>query len=159
MKKIYILLIACFASFAASSGLYAQSVSLEIKKTDQSMVRVATDDIRKLTFGNEQMTIHYLSGTQENIGIDLINSIRFGLISGLRQAANLGNIRIYPNPATTQLNIDKAANKRIQIMSISGVRLLDFRCQSELAQIDISFLTQGVYLLKLDNQTVKFTKL
>ncbi len=75
---------------------------------------------------------------------------------------NLSGVRIYPNPTTEYLQIDMVpSNTFITLFDFKGQKLLS-RKVSESATLDITNLTQGIYLLKIQNtndcQVLKFLK-
>ena len=74
---------------------------------------------------------------------------------------NNGNIRIFPNPATSVLTIDAPMNVNVSILSVDGKTLI---AQKSANSIDISQLANGMYLIMIYNEndmllmTSKFVK-
>jgi hypothetical protein len=60
-------------------------------------------------------------------------------------------IRIYPNPASTEIHIDFTGGKnqieRLRIVSIQGQALIQSR---KTDRINISTLSEGVYILQIE---------
>ena len=72
---------------------------------------------------------------------------------------NLEELRIYPNPATSVLNIKNAENATIEIYNILGQILYTKNEISIYEQIEVSQFTSGTYLMKIKNgNTVKTSK-
>ena len=81
------------------------------------------------------------------------------------RSSSLGNtdviptdFAVYPNPATDVLNISSEATaiSEIQITNMLGQQVLNQQFNdSSSEQINISGLTSGIYLLKINNNTVK----
>jgi hypothetical protein len=69
-----------------------------------------------------------------------------------------GRISIYPNPFAEYLIIESATDSQATVYDLSGkpVLMLDVRAGSN--RIDASALPKGIYLLKLDEITVKIVK-
>ncbi len=71
---------------------------------------------------------------------------------------------IYPNPSNSIITIDgidKIASYKIKIIDATGRTVLSNNSKSsnnESFEIDISTLTNGIYVLELENETNKFTK-
>ena len=65
-------------------------------------------------------------------------------------AGNNGNIRIFPNPATSVLTIDAPMNVNVSILSVDGKTLI---AQKSANSIDISQLANGMYLIMIYNET------
>jgi hypothetical protein len=64
---------------------------------------------------------------------------------------SLDNIKIYPNPASSVLNVisNSAADFSYSLMSVSGKLIKEGRIQSS---IDISSLEKGIYILKIQSE-------
>ncbi len=70
------------------------------------------------------------------------------------------NIKIHPNPVTNILNIETLDNtviKFITIFDMNGKLLYSDKLESNM--INLSFLKQGFYTLKLDNDNAKTFKI
>ena len=66
---------------------------------------------------------------------------------GVNQITNPG-VSIYPNPASTTVHIESAVNVRGVITSVDGKKMLD---QNNVTDMDISSLSQGLYIIMLYN--------
>ena len=66
---------------------------------------------------------------------------------GVNQITDPG-VTIYPNPATTEIHIESPVNVRCVITSVDGKKMLD---QNSAADVDISSLPQGLYVIMLYN--------
>ena len=68
----------------------------------------------------------------------------------------LTKIKIYPNPATTYISIDKAQNvKELYIFNLVGRKLKVIENVEQNVQYDISDLPNGMYLVQVIDQTNK----
>ncbi len=160
MKKNYTLLIMIVFSSFFAIGLKAQSPTLEIQKKDQSVVQTALSDLRKLTFSNDAMTVHYNSGQTGNVALSDISKMIFGTISGVKKVQSVNTeILIYPNPASDYIYVKTTNNQTIQIMNISGATVISQKASDRETQIHTGDLAKGIYILKLDHKVAKFTKL
>ncbi|MDD4993598.1 MAG: T9SS type A sorting domain-containing protein [Paludibacter sp.] len=67
-------------------------------------------------------------------------------------------ITIYPNPATNSVSIkaQSGINGEITISDLSGKQVLSVKAQD--TKIDISGLSKGVYLVRINNQMLKLIK-
>mgnify|MGYP000045588676 CR=1 FL=1 len=63
----------------------------------------------------------------------------------------LENISIYPNPATTVLNIENAENSSIEVYNMLGQSLYSKNNISLSEQVGVSHLSQGTYFVKITN--------
>ena len=65
-------------------------------------------------------------------------------------------INVYPNPSTDYINIDSSEEiRKLQIIKMNGekINVLPFS-----KNIDISFLSKGIYILNFNNYFIKFVK-
>lgn len=159
MKKFILsFIISLFISAVATTN--AQSVSLEIKKTDNTEQKLALSSLKKLTFSGSDMIVNYNTGSNENIAISDIRKMVFGTISGLNPTIEDTNrISFYPNPVVNFISFKNLnnTNSKVCIYSTSGVLMFATTFSSE--TLDVSNLSRGMYILKIDNQALKFSKL
>lgn len=61
--------------------------------------------------------------------------------------------KVYPNPASDKITLagDFAKEIRVDVLDMSGKRILSFKCNKAKTELDISLLHQGVYILKIYN--------
>ena len=70
----------------------------------------------------------------------------------------LENIAIYPNPASTVLNINNAKNANIQVFDILGKTIFSQENISVNERINISNLENGTYFIKISMDNAVTTK-
>ncbi len=63
------------------------------------------------------------------------------------------NIKIYPNPAKSNLYIENASSSNIYIYNTLGKLVKKIQHVSETAEINISDLSNGIYVVKIQNGT------
>ncbi len=66
--------------------------------------------------------------------------------------------RVYPNPAQDMLIIDNAGCETAHVFDLNGHLLWSVRLHGVKANIDVSTLPVGEYLLLINSQTYKFIK-
>lgn len=122
-------------------------------------------------FGSkDEMLVIYMGQTDYQVGDEDIiidtsahyNHSQYCIPTEISEHINLNRITgVYPNPAQNELVIDIAHNAEYFIYSIFG-ELLSYGRVSTNKIIDISFLANGVYFIKVDSQrgtsTFKFVK-
>ncbi len=63
------------------------------------------------------------------------------------------NLKIYPNPANNELNIDNAENLKLKIYNVLGILILSEDSNEAVSRkININNLNSGIYLLEFTNQ-------
>jgi hypothetical protein len=63
-------------------------------------------------------------------------------------------LQIYPNPASTQVNLEMNSDvSSIQIYSFTGNLIREFVVRNRIMKLDISSFSQGIYLIKVNTET------
>ncbi len=62
------------------------------------------------------------------------------------------NFEIYPNPASNELFIKGEPGTKLILLSMVGQRVLDLKMNSSFEKIDLSIVSEGTYLLKIENR-------
>ena len=103
--------------------------------------------------GKERKAMVWLKGYMASEASKVSN--KFENTSSLKPISYLGEIEIYPNPATDYVMIKGNGIKRVDIYTVSGKNLLS---QNNDEPIPIEHLEKGVYLLKIETATGVVTK-
>ena len=90
-----------------------------------------------------------------------INTQKQCIIVGIGDIT-LSQFVIYPNPTTGELRIEngelRMGNEDYQIFSVLGQLLMQGKLQTEITIINVASLANGIYYLRIGDQTVKFVK-
>ncbi len=141
-------LINCLILLFAFSSLEAQSLSPEVVATAGDTYSSSTVQL-DWTLG-ELMT-ETIAGT-----IVLTQGFHQGnliLTSVEDLAGNIGTIKVYPNPTTGSISVDKETIGEIQlvIMDMKGSIVLQENLSASFSEIDLSQLPGGLYVLRLSD--------
>lgn len=94
----------------------------------------------------------------DSINISNIRKLEFEIVAQINSAVtelDENTLFVYPNPVTKTLTVDGVdLGNTLTIYDLQGRILM----QTIGNQIDVSTLTQGNYLLKVENSTIKFVK-
>ena len=156
--KFLLIIVILFVLGICFTQIYSQNLSLIIKKTDGTDKSIQLNQMKKITFSSTDMLINYQTGTNENIALSFIQKLSFTPYTALNSIFDNTGIIAYPIPSHNILmfkNIPFGINE-VSIYSISGVKLLNLSVVNN--AINISSLTKGIYLAKMNNQVIKFTK-
>lgn len=149
---------------ASSNNFYNQyQLNLTELATEADLLLTSTTVVRFQQRGNSD----FGGGTnnQDGIVIDDINvSGMTTSVANQQPATNL--YTVFPNPAQDFLNISSERNElfdRTSIFSLDGKLILDNRSSSNSANIEVSSLVSGVYILRVVSatgrvQVIKFRK-
>lgn len=146
------------------AGLFmptAKAQSVIIQNNDGTESSELLNNIVNLTFTSDLMNVKTTSQTT-SFTVSDIRKIYFDnvVVVGVDQIAVNGLV-VYPNPVTNLLKVrfDDANSHSLFIYRIDGV--LVFRSGSYTSDqvIEVGQWSKGLYLVRLDNQVVKFEKL
>ena len=76
---------------------------------------------------------------------------------GINEIAE-GEVNVYPNPATTVINIDNAEGAQISVFDINGRMISNVESASANQTIDASNLAKGMYIVRIANGNNVITK-
>jgi len=121
-------------------------------------------DIRKIffdpTFINTDSTENGDNTDSTNIDINNPDDTNQDSTITTISESSSKKLTVYPNPAENQIflrNVPETSSP-IQIFRMDGVVVKRTNTTSGISSIDISELPSGLYLLKIDNQTVKLIR-
>lgn len=160
-SKLLIMRKVCFAFFFLSVFFsYAQS-GIKIKYYDGSEQSFAVSATGKLYFSSDQLLIKTdAASTATSLPISIIKKITFTdyLLGTAGVGENKASLKMYPNPATDYFKISGLKEKSLlQIYSLSG-QLLHSQNYSPDANVDVSQLKSGVYLIQINQVTFKLIR-
>lgn len=124
---------------------------------DGAKTSYVLSDVQKIVFENDLMTVNLKSGSDAT-GITQV-SFLFSDQTGIENLKPESSIHVFPNPVKTNLTIagvDK--NVKIKLFDLNGTLLQSIPAQDKMTNIDVSSLQQGVYLLEVGKQVIKFIK-
>ncbi|HEY6913338.1 MAG TPA: T9SS type A sorting domain-containing protein [Paludibacter sp.] len=149
--------------FLGLSITKSQSQSnLILRFTDGSEKGSALSSLTKITFSGTNMLLSYTDGTTGTFDESSVSKMIFGVVSAVGPVVgNDSKLVLYPNPATDYISVKNAAEEAMNytIYGLDGAALISSNLLSASQQIDISALKKGFYVIKVNNQAMKFLKL
>lgn len=137
----------------------AQNVTLVVTNTNGSEQTYQLTEESQLHFENgERLVIENASGTNFTLQLSDIRKIVCAEMTGTEENA-VSKLQIFPNPSHNQVLIKNlSSNGQGRIYTLDGRMVKAFEA-SEGMTLDISDLSEGMYLLNIDGQTLKLMKL
>ena len=77
--------------------------------------------------------------------------------TGISEVAE-GEVNVYPNPATTVINIDNAEGAQVSVFDINGRMISNIESASANQTIDASNFAKGMYIVRIANGNNVITK-
>ncbi len=133
-------------------GLRAATVPAVIAvSADGAETRYELASVQRIVFDAGGMTLKTEAGDVNGVRCVLFGTMDQTALAETREAA----LYVYPNPVQHYLCVEGAAAGAIcTVYDLQGRALLHSAAQ----KIDVTALQQGSYLLKINNQIIKFIK-
>ena len=147
------------AGLALSAACYAQD---NVTVNTASGLKVyKMDDIESITFDGATMKVNKNSKETETINLAEITNISFDVSTGVNGLkVKDENLLISVKAGSNIIEIggyDNSKNYSVEIFNTAGAKVLGYaNWRGE--QLNISSLSKGVYVLKINNTTLKFSK-
>ncbi len=161
-KKIILLLLLLYSGNYLFS-LKAQNLYVDLKNGIENIKQIGS--IQKLTFENNKLVFTYISGTSEMFSVSSIKKISFiSAFTGIDVVdleQNNNQISVYPNPVANELNFKNLpeGSSNLFIYRMDGALVLQTQITDFENTVDLSNLTVGIYLVRVNNQILKISKI
>jgi hypothetical protein len=135
--------------------------NLILKLADGTEKSSILSSLGKITFSGTNMILNYNDGTTGVFDESSVTKMVFSTVSAVETVSATGNeLAVYPNPASNFIAIKNAPEQQFNysIYGLDGSLLISAK-QTAGSQINISNLQKGFYVIKVNNQAMKFLKL
>jgi hypothetical protein len=157
-KKLIVLLL-----FIIRIGAYEGSgQNLLFQMSDGSIAQNELSLIQKITFSDGFLELRNTGGSIDSYSLSTISKIYFGSnVSGTGAIEVKEAISIYPNPVSDRIYFNNLPDGKFiaTIYRMNGERVMQSLVLLESNYVNVSKLPQGVYVLRVNNQTLKVVKL
>jgi len=148
-------------SLATSSLTNAQSLVIRMKDGSQKLL--ALNSLQRLTFEANNLVAARNNSGPETYNLSEVTKLYFSSgVTALDKpiAKEDERLIIYPNPVRDVINVQYPASTSylVTICRMDGVMVLKSLLTADNHAIDTGGLTSGFYLLKVNDQTLKFIK-
>lgn len=150
MKKIYTLLL--FLVFCLPG--MAQQILIEKGGNTET---VEFENLDKITFSGTTVKILQTNGTETSASMGEIERIHFSNYSSIDEIG-VQKENIFNYISNDCIEINSNAGDIVRIYNIIGNQLMCVRQKSANGIISIADLPQGIYIIKINDQTAKFVK-
>ncbi|MBR1627107.1 MAG: T9SS type A sorting domain-containing protein [Bacteroidales bacterium] len=154
MKKLILFAVASILFIGAS----AQNYTMVVQKTDGTEYFWSYDLNPTITFYDEGFKITSLDNSSDAVyNFTDVAKIYFKTASSLNGIEQNDVVILYPNPTTSSLRIVGAENQRTEIFSMDGRMIYSGINNGK--DINVSNFEKGVYAVRINGKTLKFSKL
>ena len=150
MKRLLISL------FLSCLFLSSQAVTIVVERLTGTIEKC--EQVRSIVFSPNKITCTLYGNTTTTI--DNVRTLTFGgVFTAIENTPATSTIRVYPNPTASMLVVEGAKGSgTMDIYSLNGTLLFSQPMQEGTNTIQVSNIANGLYILKLPNDTFKFTK-
>lgn len=152
MKKTLV----AFAIFAALC-LQGNAQNLIVAEAEGTESVFSLDNLQRITFANGNIQIVQTNGTTTPFSIALINKLFFGEPTQIEKVLMNSN-ELVQYSTSDEIQVNCKAGETITLYGIGGNIILTQRQSADGGAISIAQLPKGIYLLRVNNQTVKISK-
>jgi len=151
------------ASTLLCSTLITQAATLQnliVQQKNGAQTTYTLSTVRKINFTGSTMSVVKTDATQADFTLSNVQNLQFGSsTTAIKEASNAG-LKGYPNPVKDAFNVAGISKvENIALYNISGNELpLSYSQKTNGIQINTASLPQGLYLLRVNNQTIKIQK-
>ena len=154
MKKLFL---TALMALGFLSTAFAQEVTFTIVKTNGTTAGYVMSSDSKIYYSDTQIFIKS-NGETVSYNLSELRKAYFSVNDDVNEIDNQ-QFAIYPNPATDVLRINNLSdNQHVTIYSIDGKMVKKFTMSAE-AEINISDLQPGLYIIGVGNEFSKFIKM
>jgi hypothetical protein len=160
MKKTLFLpaaaLLAQLAAYQPARAQGAQSYRMTLSADGGAQTKIAVSAAQEIIVRSGTMTVNMKSGDPVN-GIKEIAFSAAGV--GIESAAAESAVFAYPNPVRDYLTVSGIeADLAVNVFDMNGKLLQTAVSKGSAVDINVSSLPAGVYLLRVRDNVIKFTK-
>ena len=157
-NKLLITLV--FLTSLLPAGVFAQSLYVGLKSG--SVENYTLDTVEKLSFSVSDLIVSLKTGLPVTYGLSTVRKLYFNPTVSIDEPGMISDrkIRIFPNPAHQSVTIANlpAAPGTVYIYRMDGQLVHSVTADSSTLVMDISGLSDGLYLLFINGRTAKFLK-
>ena len=161
MKKQILCCAFLSATLLLNAASSVQSLVVQTKNGSETAITLST--VQRITFSDGNLLVSKKDGTQSSFTTANVQNFLFGLrtVSAISETSSVSNeLTVYPNPAVDVLFVKGlSSNKGLIVYNLIGVaQAVPSTLLADGLQLNVSALPQGVYLIQVNNKTIKFQK-
>jgi hypothetical protein len=169
MKRFSSKMLLLLASLLAGTACFAQSIYFNY--TNGTTASYALADVRKITFDDDVMNLHFIDGSLYSWNVSSIGYYKYdesllNVQEWLNQS-NAWNVSVYPNPTDARLNlqfnIPAADVVSLSLHDAQGKLILEKKLGAlstgvHHEALDLGHLPQGIYVCRIAGRQHTITK-
>jgi hypothetical protein len=153
--KHFPFLLLALALFIAPQ-LQSQNMVLRLQGgTDQTIV---LSNLQKITFSNNNLVLNYVSGSTQSYGFSTLEKLFFSPYSSYENIV-VPKTDIFYNPSDNHIHFRNLTEGKypVSVFRLDGVAVVSTTINNN-ESIDMSGFPASIYLIRINNQILKFKK-
>ena len=160
-RKLYL---SFFLFFFWGVGVWQvkSQTTMTLNFQDGTVKNSSLDAVSKITFLESNLFMAYVNGSNDSFMLNSIRKITFGTLSATTNIlADEQKMSVYPNPASDFIALKNVPEGTLNavVYRMDGAQIINVQLSFSSDKIDVSGLSQGLYIIKVNNKALKFTKL
>lgn len=138
-----------------------QAQYLVIKAKDGTITTRQLSAIANITFPSNSLLLNLKAGSAETYSTSNINKLYFSSSpTNADNSLTSNELLIYPNPVSDFVYFKNCSNRTysVSIYRLDGVLIIQKQISSDECSIDVSSFSQGLYIVRANNQAFKLVK-
>ena len=158
MRRLFLVGALCLLATVPFSVVMSQT--MVVYKTDGTQQNIDLTSLRSFMLPESSLMLQYSNSTTSDILLSEVKKIVFDSATGADQSSVADVVSVSPNPAVDRLVVSglSVLPTEMSIFSVDGILKLKKVLSSQSAAINVSGLSEGVYLLRVGNVVKKFVK-
>jgi hypothetical protein len=151
--------------FTISLSFRTTGQGLVIKTVNGSELNRQLSTVRTVTFNSSNLYINFNGTNSESYSLASVRKLTFKSvytgINNITASNSSGKVSVYPNPVKDILffqNLPSTVSD-VMVYRIDGKLVMQVKISSDNHSMNVSQLTEGIYLLRVNNQVLKIIKL
>lgn len=161
VKKVSVIVLLSLAVWVFSIKPVFSQNSLIVKFKDNSEINTLFTSLKKLTFSNGNIVLDLTNNVKDQYSMSSVRKLVFNTTSQTDElSSDHQTLTLFPNPATEYIQLVNipSGTHQVTIFRLDGVAIYAGTLSSDDNQIDISAFPEGFYVLRMNNNAIKFAK-
>ncbi|MBL7930623.1 MAG: SBBP repeat-containing protein [Bacteroidia bacterium] len=119
-----------------------------------TLVTSDISNVQQSNAGTYTLTLSDATGCKESSNI----TVNVSVCTGIESLAISDGVKIYPNPTTGALTTELLKAERIEIINLTGQKVLEVQAGKGKNQLNISSFPSGIYVVKAGHKSYRIVK-
>ena len=139
------------------SAATAVGQSIVVSNTDEEKFELDLSGLVEVTSEDSVIVARYENGKNETHTLSEVSRLDFSDATGMDMISAMDGKVAYSG-SDGLIFVADSKGEHLLLYSLGGTQVLDKKIESQLETIEISSLSKGIYLMKLEGKTIKIVR-